>query len=97
MTPITNCPATGKKRVVTSAYIIREPDGNLRTHFVVDCFEDDGITRAETVAPNPLRICFAPARCRTVQKGDSSTHRFLVNPPFLSNFYDTLVLKKNIL
>lgn len=69
MTPITNCPATGKKRAVTGAYIIREPDGNLRTHFVVDCFEDDGITRAETVAPQSIAHLFRPREVQESTKG----------------------------
>lgn len=69
MTSITNCPATGKKRAVTSAHIIREPDGHFRTHFVVDYFEEDGITRAETVAPKSIAHLFRPREVQGTTKG----------------------------
>lgn len=69
MTTIPNCPATGKKRAVTSAYIIREPDANFRTHFIVDYFEDDGITRAETVAPKSIAHLFRPREVQGTTKG----------------------------
>lgn len=72
MIAITNCPATGKKRAVTSAYIIREPDGNFRRHFVVDYFAEDGVTRAATVAPSSIAHLFRP---REVQ--DTTVGRFI--------------------
>jgi hypothetical protein len=41
MIQLSNCPHTGKKRFVTQTQLVKEIDGNIRVHRIINYFEED--------------------------------------------------------
>lgn len=71
---ISNCPHTGKIRKVLQSLIIKDYDGNLRTHRVIDYFESDGVSRAEDTALGISKELYKPKE----QQG--TTKNSFINP-----------------
>lgn len=78
--PISNCPHTGKIRKVVQSLLIKEYDGNLRTHRIIDYFEADGETRSEQVAVGISRELYKQREQKGTTEGsfiDPTTQMFV--------------------